>query len=94
MYLYNISIIVEDKSHDNLIEWVQKKWLPSVTVETKFLKMLNTPHEGHTYCVQLVVKNESEIEDFQQNHMQTLQAHISQHHLEKAFIFDSTMQYL
>ena len=94
MYLYNISIIVEDNSHDLLLEWVQNNWLPSLAAEAKFLKMLNTPHEGHTYCVQLVVKNESEIVDFQENDMQSLQEHISQNHLEKAFIFDSIMQYL
>ena len=57
MYLYNISIIVEDSQHDTLLNWLEKEWLPSLVQEIKFLKMINTPHEGHTYCVQMTVNN-------------------------------------
>lgn len=56
--------------------------------------MINTPHEGHTYCVQMIVENEDQILDFQKEHMSSLQQHIADYHNEKAFIFDSIMQYL
>lgn len=94
MYLYNISIIVENDSHDALIEWVRKEWIPTLPKETNFLKMLNNPHEGHTYCVQILVETEQKVIDMQAQEVAHLQAHIGQHHTEKAFIFDSIMQYL
>lgn len=94
MYLYNISIIVEDNSHDSLIQWVKNEWITGLPKDTKFLKMLNNPHEGQTYCVQIIVQNEQEVIDMQGNAVAQLQAHIGEHHAEKAFIFDSIMQYL
>lgn len=56
--------------------------------------MLNSPHEGHTYCVQMIVNNEDEISRFQETKMSDLQHHIASNHHEKAFLFDSVMQYL
>ena len=94
MYLYNISIIIEENHHDLLTSWLKKEWLPSLSREAKFLKMINTPHEGHTYCVQLIVDNEAEIDQFQQTDLTSLQDHIAINYKEKAFIFDSVMQYL
>jgi hypothetical protein len=94
MYLYNISIIVDDENHQQLINWVKTDWLLKIENEVKFLKMLNTPHEGSTYCVQIVADNEQAIHAFQQNHVSVLQEHIALYYLEKAFIFDSVMEYI
>lgn len=94
MYLYNISIIIEESQHHALFSWVQQSWIPTLPADTKLLKMVNSPHEGYTYCIQLIVNNEQQIQHFQSEHISSLQAHIAQHHSEKAFIFDSVMQYL
>lgn len=94
MYLYNISIIIEESQHNELLSWIQQSWLPSLSKEIKLLKMVNTPHEGHTYCVQMVIEEEHQIHEFQSINIPTLQQHITLHHHEKAFIFDSVMQYL
>lgn len=94
MYLYNISIIIEESQHHSLLAWIKQSWIPSLKSEINFLKMINTPHEGHTYCVQMIVENEDQILDFQKEHMSSLQQHIADYHNEKAFIFDSIMQYL
>lgn len=94
MYLYNISIIVEDNSHDALIDWVKNEWINNLPLESKFLKMLNNPHEGHTYCVQIIVSTEQQVIEMQSREVALLQSYIGSHHAEKAFIFDSVMQYL
>jgi len=94
MYLYNISIIVEDNHNETLLNWLQTEWIPTINTDIKLLKMLNSPHEGHTFCVQMIVKNEDDINKFQQTKMADLQQHISANHHEKAFLFDSVMQYL
>lgn len=95
MYLYNISIIVEDSHHYDLLTWLKNEWIPSVKeLDIKFLKMVNSPHEGHTYCVQMIAKDEADVNQFQETKMYDLQNHIGANHQEKAFIFDSLMQYL
>lgn len=94
MYLYNISIIVESERHELLIQWVKENWLSQLPESTKLLKMLDSPHEGHTYCVQLVFEYPSDIPTFQNEKLSILQQYIGENHLEKAFLFDSTMKYL
>ncbi|NGM62918.1 DUF4286 family protein [Sphingobacterium sp. SGG-5] len=94
MYLYNISILVESPVHDTFLHWLQSEWLPSIRHDVKFLKMLDTPHEGHTYCVQLVVNSENDIRIFRDDHLVALQQYIGTHYGEKVFLFDSTMEYL
>ena len=95
MYLYNVSIIVEETQHDELIKWVKNEWIPSLQqADVKFLKMIDSPHEGHTYCIQLVFDEKELVKEFQEKHLLTLQYQIGNKHAEKAFIFDSTMQYL
>lgn len=94
MYLYNISVIVDNDRHEQLIDWIKNNWLNELPEDTKFLKLLDSPHEGQTYCVQLIFHNPSDIPAFQQSKVILLQNHITENHHEKAFIFDSTMKYL
>ncbi len=94
MYLYNISVIVEERSHEALLGWIKKEWLPKVQPDVKFLKMLHSPHEGHTYCMQLVMENEQDIQAFHTNYLDILQQYITTRHTDKAFLFDSIMEYL
>lgn len=94
MYLYNISIIIEESQHQVVLNWLKNEWLPQLTNETKFLKMINSPHEGHTYCIQFTGSSQDEISSFQENKLIILQEYLAVNHHEKAFIFDSIMQYL
>jgi len=94
MYLYNISIIIENDHHESLMDWLKNNWFKTLPASTKLLKMLDSPHEGHTYSVQLVFEHASDIPTFQKKKVSVLQTYIAQHHHEKAFIFDSTMKYL
>lgn len=56
--------------------------------------MLESPHEGSTYCIQVVATDDTEILKFQEDVLVELQAYLTTSHAEKAFIFDSKMQYL
>ncbi|MFD1768215.1 DUF4286 family protein [Sphingobacterium suaedae] len=93
MILYNISIIVEDSNHDQLYTWLRKK-LQESTYDVQLLKMLESPHEGTTYCVQYVAADEQQLASFQQEIVPMLHLYITANHSEKAFLFESKMQYL
>ena len=93
MFLYNVSIIVEDGSHDQVFDWLSSL-VKNQSLPIKLLKMLDSPHEGTTYCLQLTTDDESILQGFQQSTVADLQAYIGLNHREKAFIFDSKMQFL
>lgn len=94
MYLYNVSIIIEESSHSDLLAWIKNEWLPELPKDVKFLKMLHSPHEGHTYCVHVIVPSEHDIHQFNTQYIERLSQHIGLMHKDKAFLFDSIMQYL
>ncbi|MGJ1499247.1 DUF4286 family protein [Sphingobacterium spiritivorum] len=94
MYLYNISIITEDSVHAEIMDWVKTEILSQNEYPAKFLALLNSPHEGQTHCIQLVVEKEQDIETFKAKYLVPFQEFISTSHHGKAFIFDSIMKYL
>jgi len=93
MFLYNISIIIEDRSHDAVYAWLLDE-LRSDPSRAKFLKMLDSPHGGTTYCVQLVAEDERDLAGFQKGFLQRLQDYIAREHTDRAFVFDSKMAYV
>jgi len=94
MYLYNVSIIIEDSIHQDLINWTKNLLNENSDFAIKLLKMLHAPHEGQTYCLQAVVNNEEDIDRIKEMVVEKLQEYIALHHVEKAFLFDSIMQYI
>ena len=94
MFLYNISIIIEETVHQPLLDWIKELLINIDQPELKLLKMLHSPHEGHTYCLQITVSNEDEINIIQSEILNAIQQEISLKYHEKAFLFDSIMQYL
>lgn len=93
MILYNVSIIVEENNHLSVLEWL-KSHLRASSHETVLLKMLDSPHEGHTYCVQYQAADRDLITKFQEEVVTELQHYLTNNHAEKAFIFESQMQHL
>jgi len=94
MYLYNVSIIIEDSIHQDLFAWTKKILQENQDSEIKLLKMLHSPYEGQTYCLQAVVNDENEINQIKEKVIQKIQDYITKNHGEKAFLFDSIMQYI
>jgi len=93
MLLYNISIVIEDRSHDAVYAWLLSE-LRSDPCQAKFLKMLDSPHAGTTYCVQLVAEDERILAGFQGGFRQRLQDYITREHAGSTFVFDSKMAYV
>jgi len=94
MYLYNISLIIENEQHEPFMQWLQNEWIENLPAGSKLLKMLDSPHQGQTYCVQLNFEYANDIANFQKQYLSSLQQHIGEHFMGKVFLFDSTMKYL
>ncbi|WP_165799104.1 DUF4286 family protein [Sphingobacterium corticibacter] len=94
--MYNISIIVEDSAQADALNWITSSYLPNLPVQHKpqLLNLLDSPHEGHTYSLQLKFDERDTLEDFKSEYLYQLQNYLATNHPERAFIFDSTMKYL
>lgn len=94
MFLYNVSLIVEESIHEDLLQWVRENIVNTADFEIRLLEMLHSPHEGRTFCLQVHAPSEELIESFQQKQIFPLQALIAERYQDKAFLFDSKMKYL
>ncbi|MFB2119641.1 DUF4286 family protein [Parapedobacter sp. 2B3] len=96
MYLYNVSVIVENDIRDAV-----KRHLHATVVgkqplggSLSLLELLDSPHEGTTYCIQLRCQDRTDIVAFQSHWLAALQTGFNETHPGKVVFFDSTMKYL
>ncbi|MFZ4262350.1 DUF4286 family protein [Sphingobacterium sp. HJSM2_6] len=94
MFLYNLSIIIEESAHLDMLIYIKELIHKHAEKELSLLKMLQSPHDGFTYCLQVILKDDEEIRTFQSVLMSEMQTFISENHPQKAFLFDSIMQYI
>lgn len=94
MYLYNVSVIVEESEgtavRSLLVSQVEFARDSGLTV--RLLELLDSPHEGITFSLQLEAANSDVVADFQTKHLALLHAKINDNHEGKVVYFDSLMQ--
>lgn len=78
MYIYNVTINVDNATHDEWFKWMQEFHIPEVMktgcfIESRMLKVLNVEDEGVTYSVQYTFLNMSDMEKYKQKHSAGLQ---------------------
>lgn len=98
MYLHNITLIIENEAETQVIAHIRNflsAYSKPANVQTiNLLKMIDSQHEGSTYCLQLQTSNQNSVSDFQQKELQEIQAEVEKLHPGKVLYFASTMQYL
>ncbi|SKB34371.1 protein of unknown function [Parapedobacter luteus] len=96
MYLYNVTIITEDDIREIVRQHIEEhlKHYREATASVALLELLDSPHEGTTYCLQLRAAHNEEIALFQQQYLAPIQAFANQQHTGKVLFFDSVMKYL
>lgn len=99
MLLYNVTLILEDSAVEEWLVWMLNTHIPAVLNSGKFvshrlLKVLDSPNEGTTYCVQYVAEDRAAYEDYQLHHAPALQADL-QHKFENRYVaFRTLMEYI
>ncbi len=96
MFLYNVTIIVEQDVHEDVKKHIEQQLFnqPEAPEAVALLELLDSPHEGITYCIQLRTENREGIASFQQRHLAAFQQLVSTRYAGKVLFFDSTMNYL
>jgi len=95
MYLYNVTIIAEDGVREAVKQSIEAQLVgyrgdPTIAL----LEMMDSPHDGTTYCVQLRVDDVAQIEAFQRGCLSAFQESVGRDYPGKVLFFDSTMKYL
>jgi|SRR5690606_33724512 len=97
MYLYNATIIAENEIGEAIRTYLSGQLADGVgnsEVQLSFLKMLDSPHEGVTYCIQLRADNRDAIAAFQETRLTEIRAQIETTYVGKVLFFDSIMKYI
>lgn len=96
MYLYNITIIVENDIRDAVKTRLHAELSDNRDSDgtTSLLELLDSPHDGTTYCLQFRCKDKEYISSYQANGLAALQTALNAQYPGKVVFFDSMMKYL
>lgn len=99
MLLYNVTIIIEDAAQEEWLQWMQDIHIPAVMETGKFvsnrlLKVVDSPNEGVTFCVQYIAESLAEYEDYQLNHAPALQAELQTKFENRFVAFRTLMEFV
>ncbi|MDR9447930.1 MAG: DUF4286 family protein [Psychroflexus sp.] len=78
MYIYNVTINVEESVHEEWLDWMKKDHIPDMLNTGKFKNAdlirvnVQEPTGGITYAVHYKAESKAELEDYYENYAQQL----------------------
>ena len=99
MILYNVTIIMESEIHNDWLNWMQEKQIPRVLetgyfVSHRILRVLESPNEGITFCVQFILDSNEKLKEFNEKHKGLLEANTPIEFNNKLVIFPTVMEFI
>ncbi len=99
MYLYNVTLILEDAAAQEWLQWMQEAHIPQVMatgmfVSNRLLKVVDSPNEGVTYCAQYVVDNLENYNQYQEVFAPALQAELNERYKNRFVAYRSLMEFI
>lgn len=97
MYLYNITLIVEDASAASFLNWIKSVYVPQV-IETglyasnKLLTVVDSPNEGVTFCAQFVAETRDKHNQFTDIYEPILNADLDSKYRNKYVSYRTLME--
>lgn len=98
MILYNVTIIIEESIHQPWLNWMQNVHIGEVMdtgcfASNRMLKVLDSPNEGITYCIQYLADSHEKYEQYKQNFSAELQANFPSEFTDKFVSFRTLMEF-
>lgn len=99
MYLYNVTLIIDDAAADEWQQWMQESHIPEVMATGKFLsnrllKVVDSPNEGVTFCAQYVAESLEDYESYQTDFAPVLQHELNERFKDRFVAFRTLMEYI
>lgn len=99
MILYNVTIILEEGIHDSWLDWMKNVHIGQVMdtgcfASNRILRVLDSPNEGITYCIQYIADSIEKYNEYKQNHSVALQADYPEEFGNKFVSFRTLMEFI
>ena len=99
MILYNVTIILEESAEQDWVKWMREEHIPEVMatacfVSNRMLKVIDSPNEGVTYCIQYIAENAAQYETYKTQFAPALQAATLAKFENKFVAFRSLMEFV
>lgn len=99
MYLYNVTLILEDAAAQEWLQWMQETHIPQVMatgmfVSNRLLKVVDSPNEGVTYCAQYVADSLENYNQYQEVFAPALQAELNERYKNRFVAYRSLMEFI
>jgi len=99
MILYNVTIILDEEIHDSWLKWLKQEHLKEMMstgffISYQVLKVLDSPNEGVTYCIQFIADSLEKYNEYMQNHANQLQNNVPDLFLNKFVVFNTLMEFI
>jgi len=83
MFLYNVTLILDDAAADEWLQWMQEIHIPEVLatgmfVSNRLLKVVDSPNEGVTYCAQYIAETLENYNEYQKTYAPVLQEKLNE----------------
>ena len=98
MYLYNVTVNLEDDIHEDWLQWMKSKHIPDVMatgcfVANRMLKVLSEiENNGSTYSVQYYFNRMEDYDRYQDKYSPALQADHKQRYKDKYVVFRTLLE--
>jgi hypothetical protein len=99
MILYNVTIILENEIQVEWLNWMQSTQIPALMetghfVSNRLLKVLDSPNEGVTYCLQFISDSIQKLNEYKEKHESLLEANTPIEFNNKLVIFPTVMEFI
>jgi len=99
MFLYNVTLILDDAAAEEWLQWMQEIHIPEVLatgmfVSNRLLKVVDSPNEGVTYCAQYIAETLENYTEYQKNYAPVLQEKLNEKFKNRFVAYRTLMEYV
>ena len=97
MIVYNETYMVDEAIDQEWLSWIKENHIPAVLKtgnfeSSKILRVLNSPNEGITYCIQFLTDDVTKYEDFMLYHLNPLAIEHNRVFENRFVVFNTLME--
>jgi hypothetical protein len=99
MFLYNVTLILDDAAAEEWLQWMQDVHIPEVMatgifISNRLLRVVDSPNEGVTYCAQYVAETLDHYNKYQEVFAPALQAELNERYKNRFVAYRSLMEFV
>lgn len=99
MILYNITIVIENGVQNEWLDWMRMQFIqPSMSTKlfesSQLMKVIDSPNEGTTYCLQFLAPNPGNIQLYKEQYEPEMMRSMHSRFANRFVSFSSLMEFV